>query len=80
MGLFNIPALREFKIKNLEHWEQAFEEIMNKFIILLRPSPYMLNNLFITVYCYLYLEDLVNLRPKTLFISCFQNFVFRDDS
>ena len=29
---------------NLEHREQAFEEIMNGFIILLRPSPYMLNN------------------------------------
>jgi hypothetical protein len=52
VGLFNIPAtgpagkpsLREFKIKNLEHWEEAFEEIMNKFIFPLRPSPYMLNN------------------------------------
>jgi hypothetical protein len=48
---------------------------MNKFIILLRPSPYMLNNLFITVWFYIYLEDLVNLRPKIFPISCFRNFV-----
>ena len=75
MGLFNIPALREFKIKNLEHWEKAFEEIMNKFIFLLRPSPYMLNNPFVTVCCYLNPGDPVNLRPKTLHISCFRNFV-----
>ena len=78
MGLFNIPALREVKIKNLEHGESAFEEIMNKFNFLLRPSPYMLNNLFITVCCYLYPGDPVNLRPKncSLFVlSKFRGFV-----
>ena len=60
MGLFNIPAQREFKINNLEHWDQALEEIMNKFIILLGPSPYMLNNLFLTIYLFLYPVDPVN--------------------
>jgi len=30
---------------DLEQREMVFEEIMNEFIILLRPSPYMLNNL-----------------------------------
>jgi len=30
---------------------------MNKFIFPLRPSPYMLNNLFVIVCCYLYLGD-----------------------
>ncbi len=30
---------------------------MNKFIFLLRPSPYMLNNLYLILYCYLYPGD-----------------------
>jgi hypothetical protein len=30
---------------DLEQREMVFEEIMNEFIILLRSSPYMLNNL-----------------------------------
>ena len=32
---------------NLEHREMVFEEIMKEFIILLKPSPCMLNNLFL---------------------------------
>jgi hypothetical protein len=34
---------------NLEQQEMVSEEIMNEFIILLRPSPSMLNNLFLKV-------------------------------
>ena len=48
---------------------------MNKFIILLRPSPYMLNNPFVTVCCYFYPGDLVNLRPKNF--TCFVLSKFR---
>ena len=39
-------------------------EIMNKFIVLLRASPCILNNLFITLYCCKYLGNHVDLRPK----------------
>jgi len=47
---------------NLEQREMVFEEIMNEFIIFLRPSPSMLNNLFFNAS--IYRVDPVNLRPK----------------
>ena len=47
---------------NLEQREMVFEEIMNEFIILLRPSPCMLNNLISNIY--IYHIDSANLRPK----------------
>jgi len=35
---------------NLEQREMAFKKIMNWFIILLKPSPSMLNNLYFNAY------------------------------
>jgi hypothetical protein len=61
---------------NLEQREMVLEEIMKEFIILLKPSPFMLNNLFLIAYTYL--VDLGNLRPKKVnhfALSKFRGFV-----
>ena len=58
---------------------EGLRRIMNEFIILQKPSTYMLNNLSLIVYYYQYPVDLVNLRPINLlyfFISVFCAYLF----
>ena len=52
----------------IEHWEQVCEEIMNEFIILLRPSPFMLNNLLLTIYSF-YIQLILLILSKNFVIS-----------
>ena len=47
----------------------VFEEIMNEFIILLKPSPCMLNSLLLNAQ--VYRVDPVNLRPKIILLCSF---------
>jgi hypothetical protein len=50
----------------------VFEEIMNAFIILLKPSPCMLNNPFLNAQ--IYRVDPLNLRPKKVNYFVLSNF------
>jgi hypothetical protein len=59
---------------NLEQREMIFKQVMNEFIILLKPSPRILNNLFLNTYRYR--VNPVNLRPEVLAISCFRDCCF----
>jgi len=59
---------------NLEQREMVFERIMNEFIIFLKPSPCISSNLFYNAQ--IYRVDPVNLRPKTLPVLWFRDYLF----